>query len=1198
MSWSQSSLLCLGLLLQLSLLADCSLKSEWTRNIPRRINAEAPAPSSGLRLQIEQRYVVMDNGLLQVTLSKPQGFVTNIKYNGIDNLLEHRNKEENRGFVMLPGCSGFYSYAIYEHLEGWPDFNMDETRIVFKLRQDLFHYMAISDQRQRIMPKPEDRETGEPLAYHEAVILTNPINPELKGEVDDKYQYSCENQDCRVHGWISSDPPVGFWMINPSIEFRTGGPVKQDLTSHVGPTTLSMFVSLHYSGEDLSMSIRDGEHWKKVFGPVFIYLNSASAEGHVTKLWDDAKQQLLTEVQNWPYSFPASDDFPYLDQRGTVTGRLFIQDRFLHKDNIPAESAYLGLAAPGDIGSWQTESKGYQFWTRANSDGFFSINGARPGNYNLYGWVPGFLGDYKYRLSVRITPGCKVNLGDLIYEPSRQGPTLWEIGIPDHSAAEFYMPDPNPKYINKLYVGKTTSNDSVHVDKFRHYGLWERYSELYLHEDQVYTVGTSDYSKDWFFAHVLRRNDDNTYKATTWQIRFNIDNVTRVPNETQMLRVAIASATRSKLQIVYMKKMSWSQSSLLCLGLLLQLSLLADCSLKSESTRDIPPRINGDVPASSSGLRLQIEQRYVVMDNGPLQVTLSKPQGIVTNIKYNGIDNLLEPRNEEENRGYWDIFWNPPDVRKGKREKFVMLPGPSGFYTYAIYEHLEGWPDFNMDNTRIAFKLRRDLFHYMAISDQRQRIMPMPEDRATGEPLAYPEAVILTNPINPELKGEVDDKYQYSCENQDCRVHGWISSDPPVGFWMINPSIEFRTGGPVKQDLTSHVGPTTLSVFVSLHYSGKDLSMSIRDGEHWKKVFGPVFIYLNSAPAEGHVTKLWDDAKQQLLTEVQNWPYSFPASSDFLSSDQRGTVTGRLFIQDRFLYKDNIPANLAYLGLAAPGDIGSWQTESKGYQFWTRANSDGSFSINGVRPGRYNLYGWVPGFLGDYKYGLTVTITPGSKVNLGDLIYEPPRQGPTLWEIGIPDRSAAEFYVPDPNPKYINKLYVANTTSNDTVPVDKFRQYGLWERYAELYPHEDLVYTIGTSDYSKDWFFAHVDRRNDDNTTYKATTWQIRFNLDNVTTVPNETHVLRVAIASATGSQLLGASSECRRTCPSMPVPPVWAGITVFSPMKYYGLCTPGIHLGVAGLGRLGHVAVKFAKAFGMKVTLISINLSKKQEAP
>ena len=48
----------------------------------------------------------------------------------------------------------------------------------------------------------------------------------------------------------------------------------------------------------------------------------------------------------------------------------------------------------------------------------------------------------------------------------------------------------------------------------------------------------------------------------------------------------------------------------------------------------------------------------------------------------------------------------------------------------------------------------------------------------------------------------------------------------------------------------------------------------------------------------------------------------------------------------------------------------------------------------------------------------------GSDIDIGDLVYEPPRDGPTLWEIGIPDRSAAQFYVPDPNPKYINNLYV------------------------------------------------------------------------------------------------------------------------------------------------------------------------------
>lgn len=59
----------------------------------------------------------------------------------------------------------------------------------------------------------------------------------------------------------------------------------------------------------------------------------------------------------------------------------------------------------------------------------------------------------------------------------------------------------------------------------------------------------------------------------------------------------------------------------------------------------------------------------------------------------------------------------------------------------------------------------------------------------------------------------MDDKYQYSCNNPDIRVHGWIStSNPGVGFWLITPTDEFKSGGPQKQNLTSHVGPTTLSV--------------------------------------------------------------------------------------------------------------------------------------------------------------------------------------------------------------------------------------------------------------------------------------------------------------------------------------------------------------------------------------------------
>ncbi|RWW66961.1 hypothetical protein BHE74_00025631 [Ensete ventricosum] len=267
------------------------------------------------------------------------------------------------------------------------------------------------------------------------------------------------------------------------------------------------------------------------------------------------------------------------------------------------------------------------------------------------------------------------------------------------------------------------------------------------------------------------------------------------------------------------------------------------------------------------GVSLRVRDDHVVIDNGILQLTLSNPEGLITGVRYNGVDNLLEVLNKEGNRGnflstltgsyfsYWDMVWSEPqgsgifDVIQGSHfeiihedenqvevsftrnwdpslegklvplnidKRFIMLRGCSGFYTYVIYEHREGWPDFDLAETRVAFKLRKDKFCYMAIADNRQRFMPMPDDRMPNrsQQLAYPEAVLLTNPVNPDLKGEVDDKYQYSCEDKDIKVHGWISFDPSIGFWQITPSDEFRSGGPVKQNLTSHVGPTTLAVSI------------------------------------------------------------------------------------------------------------------------------------------------------------------------------------------------------------------------------------------------------------------------------------------------------------------------------------------------------------------------------------------------
>lgn len=60
--------------------------------------------------------------------------------------------------------------------------------------------------------------------------------------------------------------------------------------------------------------------------------------------------------------------------------------------------------------------------------------------------------------------------------------------------------------------------------------------------------------------------------------------------------------------------------------------------------------------------------------------------------------------------------------------------------------------------------------------------------------------------------------------------------------------------------------------------------------------------------------------------------------------------------------------------------------------------------------------------------------------------------------------------------------------------------------------------------------------------------------------------------------------------------PLLCAGITTYSPLKHFGV-KPGDKVAILGLGGLGHMGVKFAKAMGAHVTVLSQSEKKRQDA-
>lgn len=511
--------------------------------------AEATAPVTATDLGAEMR---LENGLISATINKSSAQLVSLKLGGAEVLgnggkgylqvvadgrfsipeeaefrvvqgdgrhvdASHRWQvgplEFDWHYVLRAGDSGIYCYlwASYDPRLA-PACEIQQLSYALRTDKQIFHRMYVDDGRVFDMPAPEEVAAGATLIPREATRLDN-------GAVDHKYHYSKCAMDDGLHGWTGHG--LGHWIITPSNESINGGPTNQELTVHQSkttPVTLKVMHGAHYGSGTTALDSTAGK-WQKLFGPWLMYFN----EGDDGQALADAKRRLAEEQGAWPYGWLNHDAYPQASQRGRVVGKLCLAEGGALAD------ALVVLAQPTDGApetNWQRQGKGYIFWALARADGRFEINHVRPGTYTLYALKSGILGEYR-RDGVEVSPGTQQALGELVWKPKRHGELVWQIGVPDRSAAEYR-----------------------HGDDFRQWGLWRAYPQDFP-QGVRYVVGQSTPEKDWNFNQwCLDSGADDAgrriYASSPWTIEFELD---KIYDGTAYLTVAIAAAREARLRV-------------------------------------------------------------------------------------------------------------------------------------------------------------------------------------------------------------------------------------------------------------------------------------------------------------------------------------------------------------------------------------------------------------------------------------------------------------------------------------------------------------------------------------------------------------------------------------------------------------------------------------------------------------------------
>ena len=454
----------------------------------------------------------------------------------------------------------------------------------------------------------------------------------------------------------------------------------------------------------------------------------------------------------------------------------------------------------------------------------------------------------------------------------------------------------------------------------------------------------------------------------------------------------------------------------------------------------------------------------------------------------------------------------------------MLGQGNTALYVYLVAKHPSSYsiyPDMNIAFIQMIWPVAHDATNFLcenmyidhvktglSLNSQqldRAGIEPNFDDTrfavtVTGLPV---EILRMTSgPFSNQMTG----KYSYNLDYAKLGTWGRASDTNQVGEWVVVGSPEYISNGPTVRDYVNGWGLMYMMP-VGGHYD--DSGIIVSSNANWTKIFGPWALYFNS---QSTGVAGWQDAQAQALAEQQAWPYAWLTNSAiYQPQSQRATVTGKLVINDSL--RPGVSAAGAWVGLAMPDSgvenaANNWQFQSDSYQYWVRVAADGTFTLPAVQtfspyggPATYQLYAYsdgtnpVTGEIGEFSTG-PFTFASGVVTNLGAFTWNVPHPGGQMvWEIGVPNRSAAEFRLGD-----------------------EFAKPALWWNFTNEFTNP-LEYNVADNNWSNAFNYVHSV----DNVPPTPWKWHINFNLP---VVRPGTYWLNIAYATAASIQVIRVNND------------------------------------------------------------------------